>query len=617
MSQRPETGHAASPNSGKRSHGWGLGFELPPRLTVSQWADQRRVIAPGSPEPGRWRTDRTPYLREPMDSVSDPDGQITVLEMSSQVGKTEVLLNVAGYFVDAEPAPQLFVMPTLELSDSFSVSRFQKTVDHSPYLLDRIGKSSERDSQNTIREKHYPGGDIVFSGANSPASLASRPRRVVLMDEVDKYKSFIGKDGDPIGQAIQRTQNFYNRRIVIASTPTLEGESEIDAWFKRSDQRHFHCPCPDCGEYQPLVWEQVDWPCRDTKEARFADATYTCVHCGSLWNQRSVMLAVRAGKWVAHNADAPIRGYHVWAIYSPWVTMAALAQEWADARGNEAKEQAFVNLKLGRVYTPTKAAGTTVTELMSRRQDYGPTRIPGSVVCVTCFVDVQADRFEVQYLGWAIGDVKYVLDYQVLWGDVTAPATWDQLDRDLLSRGFPHPDGPPLSIEAIGIDAGNWQQLVLDFVRTRRQAFRPFYAVKGVPGQGRPLWRESEQRFRAGAKLHLSGVDDGKTMLMQELAAGPSEDNPAAEYRVHFPAHLDENYFRQLVESERLKVDFVAGRPVRKWIQVSGRRNEALDTFVGAIAVRHALSINYEGRLAQRAGERRGMTGADLARLFQ
>lgn len=600
----------------KRSHGWGAGLELPPRFTVSQWADQRRIIAPGSPEPGRWRTDRTPYLREIMDAASDPSVEIAVLEMSSQVGKTEVLLNVAGFFVDADPAPQLFVMPTLELADSFASSRFQKTVEVSPHLLDRIGKAAERDSGNRMREKQYPGGDIVFAGANSPASLASRPRRVVLMDEVDKFKSFIGKDGDPIGQAIQRTQNFWNRKILLASTPTLESESEIDAWFKRSDQRHFHCPCPDCGEYQPLEWEQVDWPGRDTPEARFADATYTCKHCGSLWNQRSVALSVRAGRWVAHNPGSEIRGYHIWAIYSPWVTMTQLAKEWAAASGNDSKEQAFNNLKLGRVHTPTKAAATTAAMLMARREDYGPTRIPLGVVCVTAFADVQADRIEVQYLGWAAGDEKFVLDYQVLWGDVTAPSTWERLDRELLTREFPHPDGA-LPLEAIGIDAGNWQQIVLEFVRIRRQAFRPFYAVKGVAGQGRQLWRESGEKFKAGAKLYLSGVDDGKTTLMQELAAGPTKDDPTLRFRVHFPAHLEEGYFKQLVESERVRVEYVNGRPVRKWVQLSGRRNEALDTFVGCMAVRHALSINYEARLQARSGTSRQLSGADLARLFE
>ena len=46
---------------------------LAPRkpLTVSQWADlERRLSSKGSAEPGRWRTDRNPPLREPMDCLS-------------------------------------------------------------------------------------------------------------------------------------------------------------------------------------------------------------------------------------------------------------------------------------------------------------------------------------------------------------------------------------------------------------------------------------------------------------------------------------------------------------------------------------------------------------------
>src|SRR5690606_26767596 len=126
---------------------WKLGLELPPRLTVSQWADAYRYIARGTgPEPGRWRTDRTPWLREPRDEVTNPAVGVLVLKMSSQVGKTEILINVAGYFIDQDPAPQMFVLPTLQLADSFSRSRFGPTINATPRLLDRIGEHSSRDS---------------------------------------------------------------------------------------------------------------------------------------------------------------------------------------------------------------------------------------------------------------------------------------------------------------------------------------------------------------------------------------------------------------------------------------------------------------------------------------
>ncbi len=619
MQDAPERESAAR---AAQASGWTRGLELPPRYTVSQWADAHRFIAAGtSPEPGRWRTDRTPYLREPMDAFCDPDIHTVVLMMSSQVAKTEALVNVAGYFIDADPAPQMFVLPTLELADSFSTKRFTPTIEASPNLLDRVGRTMERSSSTTIREKSYPGGDIVFSGANSSASLASRPRRVVLLDEIDKYKANIGKDGNPIKQAFQRGQNFWNRKFGLASTPTLEGFSEIADWFKKSDQRHFEVPCSHCGTFQSLDWEQVDWPGRETSRARPAEAHYTCTSCGSAWDQREVHLAVRAGRWRPRSVSHGIAGFHVWAIYSPWVSMADLAREWEDSRGKPGDEQTFVNLKLGRTYNPTKSATTTPEQLLARREDYGPDAdgsytLPADVLLVTCHVDVQADRFEVQYLGWGSGDEKWVLDYRVKHCDTSVPAHWDDLDGELLLRTFRHPLGGSLGIEATAIDAGYLQQRVLDFARERRAAFRQVYAVKGVSGFGQPIWRQSEQKFSLGAKLHLVGVDDGKTTLYQELASQPTAENPEARVRVHFPRHLPLDYFEQLV-AERIRVEYVNGRPVRKWVLPTGKRNEALDTAVGAMAARYSLSVDYEARRAARQDDAPKISMSGLAQLFK
>lgn len=617
---------SAAAQQARRSDGWKLGLELPPRLTVSQWADAYRYIARGTgPEPGRWRTDRTPWLREPMDEVTNPAVDVIVLKMSSQVGKTEILINVAGYFIDQDPAPQMFVLPTLQLADSFSRSRFGPTINATPRLLDRIGEHSSRDSSTTILEKTYPGGDIVFAGANSPASLASRPRRIVIFDEIDKFKASIGNDGDPIDQGFQRTQNFWNAKKLLASTPSETGLSQIDDWFQRSDQRHYEVPCHACGEYQPLEWEtrsagadgeeiverRVIWPKGEPHKAE-----YSCRYCGAMWDDRQRYLAVRAGRWRAYAPFRGIAGFHCNALVSPWVTLAELAAAWEDAEGKPAKEQAFVNLKLGLSYNPTKRATTTASELMARREDYGPDRLPDDVLLITAGVDVQPDRFEVQYLGWGADDEKWVIDHVKLYGDVTDLNLWRRLDAELLQRTFKHLSGKELRVESVAIDAGYLQQRVLEFCREAAAAWKPYYATKGVDGQGRPIWKESAEKFRLGAKLYLVGVDDGKTTLYQELAVRPDKDTGVRRYRVHFPAHLELDYFEQLV-AERVKIEFVAGRPRRRWILPGGKRNEALDTFVLAMAARYRFAaVDYEARRAAMQGTARPADYGKLAEMF-
>jgi phage terminase large subunit GpA-like protein len=596
--------------------GWRLGFELPPRLTVSQWADAQRYIAPGQPEAGRWRTDRAPYAREPMDAFNDPDTEIVVLKWSSQVGKTEVLINVSGFFIAQDPSTQLFVMPNLGDADSFSRNRFGPTINATPALIEKVGAHMSRSASTTILEKNYPGGDIVFAGANSPASLASRPRRVVLFDEIDKYDSNIGNDGDPIQQGFQRTQNYWNARKGLASTPTLEGLSAIDKWFQRSDQRFYEVPCSSCGVFQSLEWEQVVWD-----RGKPSTARYLCPHCEHRHDQASVYRMVNHGHWRARQPFSGIAGFHVWAIYSPWVTMAKLVTEWEAAEGKPGEEQTFVNLKLGRCYNPNKGAETTVDELVARREDYGPAAdgsylVPPGVLLVTVSVDCQKDRFEVQYLGWGSDDEKWVLDYVVHWDDPTDPRAFQRLDMTCLRRMFQHPLGGELSIEAVHIDAGNWQQMVMEFVREQRAAYRQFYAGKGVGGPGRPIIRESEQKFGRGARLHIIGVDDGKTVTYQELATRPDPETGVRSYRVHFPRHLERSYFEMLL-GEVVKVKFINGRAVREWVPKPGVRNEALDTFVGAMAARYAMSIDYEGRRQALSGTRQHVTGATIADLFK
>jgi phage terminase large subunit GpA-like protein len=606
----------AGPREAESQSGWVLGLELPPELTVSQWADANRIIAAGTgPEPGRWSTERTPYAREPMDVVNDPDVEILVLKWSSQVGKTEVLINVAGYYIAQDPSPQMFVLPDLGLADSFSRNRFTPTVEASPALLERIGRTRSRDSNTTILEKGYPGGDIVFAGANSPASLASRPRRIVGFDEIDKYKASIGNDGDPIKQGFQRTQNFWNRKKLLASTPTIEGASAIDEWFKRSDQRYFEVSCHACGAFQSLEWEQVRWEKRKPETAR-----YQCPHCEAEWDQRQVYLAVRKGHWKAREAFNGIAGFHIWAIYSPWVTMAALAAEWEDSEGKPGEEQTFVNLKLGRCYNPAKRAQTTPEELYARKGDFGPAggdyTVPDGVLLVTVGVDVQSDRFEIQYLGWGVDETRWVLDYVVHYDDPSDPQSFQRMEAAALTRVFKHPRGGELFIEAAAIDAGYLQQDVLEFVRVSRAAWKPYYACKGKDGPGRPIIAESDEKFKRGAKLYIMGVDDGKTQTYASLAALPDESGNGA-FRVHFARHLEMPYFEQLV-SERMKIEFVAGRPVRKWVLPSGKRNEALDTFVLASAARFALpGIDYHARNAARSGEVKVVDGAFLASLVK
>ena len=248
-----EQSEKSSQNSAVRSELLRI-FKPPPKLTVSQWADASRVLTrESSPFPGKWKTSRAEYQRGIMDAFSDPKVQRVVLMMASQCGKTEILNNICGYFIVHDPAPMLVLQPTLEMARSWSQDRLAPLIASTPAIRDQIGDPKSKAPDNTITQKVFRNGArLSIAGSNSPAGLASRPIRILLLDEIDRMPLSSGAEGSPIALSSRRTANFFNRKIFLSSSPTVRGESRIEAAFQESDQRHYYLGCPHCKEWQML-----------------------------------------------------------------------------------------------------------------------------------------------------------------------------------------------------------------------------------------------------------------------------------------------------------------------------------------------------------------------------
>ena len=230
-------------------------YAAPPVLTLSEWADKYRYLSPeDSAAAGRWVTESAPYQREPMDACSDALVEDVVFMWSAQTGKTQSLLNVLGYYIHQDPAPILMLQPTIEMAQTVSKDRFAPMLRDTPVLRGKVKDPRARDAGNTISHKTFAGGHVTFAGANSPASLASRPIRILLCDEVDRYPPSAGTEGDPVSLARKRTTTFWNRKRIYTSTPTLKGSSRIEALYEASDRRKFWVPCPHCADMQVLAF---------------------------------------------------------------------------------------------------------------------------------------------------------------------------------------------------------------------------------------------------------------------------------------------------------------------------------------------------------------------------
>lgn len=528
-----------------------------------------------------------------MDAVNDPAIHTVVVMKAAQIGWTEILNNVLGYFIDQDPAPVLMVQPTLEMAQAWSKDRFAPMVRDTPALTDKVADSKARDSGNTILHKTFPGGHVTMAGANSPSGLASRPIRIVLADEVDRYPPSAGAEGDPVSLARKRSATFWNRKFLMGSTPTVKGISRIEAAFEGSDQQRFWVPCPHCGEAQTLKWAQIKWP-----EGEPAKAYYVCEHCGCEITDPDKPGMLEAGEWIAGAESNGVAGFHINELYSPWSSFGEIAQAFVEAKPFPETLKTWINTALGETW---EEEGDQVDDdsLLARREDYGP-EIPEGALILTAGVDVQQDRLEIGIDAWGPAEECWAMDYRVLWGDPTQPQVWRELDG-VLQSDWPHELGHQLQISATCIDSGYLTDMVYAFTGPRQG--RRIFATKGMDGSGRQIAKPSKVKTKNGKtiRLFLIGADEAKRILSYRLRAKPGPGY------CHFPRTFDEEYFAQLT-AEKRTTKYIRGHPIDVW-KKTRPRNEALDIRVLNMAALKILNPRWDALAAQREVEVNAVEG--------
>lgn len=300
----------------------------PPELTLSQWADRYRMLsAESSAEPGRWHTDKAPYQREIMDAIGDAHIRRVVIMCAAQLGKTELLLNILGYFMAYAPAPILVMQPTLDMGQTFSKDRLAPMIRDTPVLRGLVDVKS-RYAGNTILKKNFPGGHITIVGANSATGLASRPIKVLLADEVDRYPGSAGTEGDPLSLAQKRQTTFWDKKTVMVSTPVIKGHSRIETEYNQSTREEWNVPCPECGHYQPFVWANLIFDPDDLQK----EIVYKCERCGCVANEYRWKQQSQQGRFVAENPGAETRGFHLNTLASTFCGWKEIVQKFIVAK---------------------------------------------------------------------------------------------------------------------------------------------------------------------------------------------------------------------------------------------------------------------------------------------
>lgn len=555
--------------------------------------------------------DRVPDRTTVCIEVSSPSHLFLAGPTAIPTHNSEILNNILAYHAHFDPGPSMVVQPTIEMSEAFSKDRVQPMFRDSPELA-KLFDWKSRDASQTIRHLKFAGGSITFSGANSAASLASRPIRIALMDEIDRYPLSVGEEGSPISLVRTRTRNFWNRKIVMVSTPTVEGTSLIWSELQRSDWRVYDVPCTHCGAFQNMTWEHVTWTAGQP-----ASAEYVCEHCDQPWSESQRRDGVHHGCWRATKQSAT-RGYHLNALVSLFNPLSYLAKEFEQVGNDRLRMIGFQNTALALPVRDEQVELSDPLRLRERAENFSLKQIPDDVVLITAGLDVQPDRIEITHLGWGVDDEVWVLDHSVMTGDPTKSAVWDEVQQ-VLQQKHQHPCGQLLTVESASIDSGFATQSIYDFAAAAQQRGKRWYAIKGRQGE-LPIWRRGSKRLSHGSPVpfFIVGTDTSKVKLARMLAT--AEPGPSF---VHFSSSLTPEWFEQLT-SERLVTRFVKNQVKRVWERQPGLDAEALDCFIYSMAARYSLTIDLKDRARRFAEQKTGSqqkktvrSAADIAKMFR
>lgn len=546
-------------------------------MTVSAWADLYRMLPSESPEPGRYSSERVPYFKEVMRAFTEPDVRRIAVKSASQVGKSEVLLNVVGRTAHLDPCSILIVQPTLSDAEDFSKSRLSKMIADTkvltPLFYERL---KSRDTNQTILSKFYRGGRVLLVGSNSPSGLASRPIKILLCDEVDRYVPTT--EGDAIDLAAKRTSNFWDARVALFSTPANKGSSRIDIEYELGTQEEWRHRCPNCLEWHVLNHaDMVSDYARRLDEAGNASVIvrsvkWRCPDCGFEHDERTMRRAEQS--YFAQNPDAlknGVRSFFVNGFASPWLRWADIMREWLEAQGDPTREAVVWNTRFGLSYE-LRGQVSDESDLLRRREEY-EAELPAQVKLLTAGVDVQGNRLEYLVCGWGNGFEAWLIERGVIKGEPGLASTWRALD-DVLDKTYRFADGRGLQIARAFVDSGFGTEAVYAYCKRRPTR----YAVKGLGKPGVPLIHQYSYPKGAGVILVVLGVDSGKTEIFSRLSVTEGDG------LIHFPKHFDADFFKQLT-AERRVVRKIGGLLVESYEKVNREaRNEMLDCLVYALA---------------------------------
>ena len=558
-----------------------------PKRAPWEWAEAKRILPDDSAEPGPFRAERAPWIKEINRRVSSPHHRMVVAVMGAQMSKTDgILLNTLGWKLDEDPQPCIYFGPTEKNVKSISKDRIDKMFRLTPSLWEGLSKGKD----DTVYEKFVNGMRLGFGWAGSGSELASHPAALVQIDERDQMENVKGQ-GDPVTLAKARVSTYPNGKVLVTSTPTegavdtvTEEETGLTRWdiapgddiqspiwqlWQDGTRFEWAWPCPDCSEYfiprfDLLVWEEKS----DPERAR-QTATMACPHCGSsikhhhkgAMNQRGVFVApgqriTPDGEVIGEEPENTIASFWVSGLCSSWMAWGERAHDYVKAArtGDPGEIQSVINTGLGELYR-LRGDAPPWENVRECSAGYMLGDVPEDVLMLTAGVDVQKNRLVYGIRGWGEGMTSWLIDRGEMWGETDQPGVWRNL-QNLLESTY-----SDLGIALMTVDEGFRTNEVYEFCRKNKG--------RAVPAKGRANLDKPYKAANVDVNVRGKVIKGGLQHWIHDDEIGKAwvhsriewpADQPGAWF---LPSDIDEDYCKQIVAWQR--VTKPSGRTV--WIK--------------------------------------------------
>lgn len=546
------------------------------RFTVSEWAEKKRTLTGGA-MPGPWRNSVTPYLVEIMDAFTDDTVEEIVFVKPTQVGGTTAMENMIGCLIDQDPAATMVVYPSDDLAETTAETRLVPMIKKCDSTAAKFRESESKKLQLKFRDMW-----LYLTGANSPADLSSKPIKNLFLDEVDKFPGASKKEADPVSLARERTKTFFNRKIFLASTPTLKTGHIWKAKEQAEAEKHYFVPCPHCGKYIELKFAQIKWPSKeDVPESadRAEMAVYVCQECGAVITDQDKGKMLQAGRWqaVRQRSQHP-KSVAFWmnTLYSPFTRFSDIAREFMRSKDDPELFHNFVNSWLAEPWEDTKLK-TNADLVMERQTDLEAYTLPTWTKLITGGVDVQENCLYWTIRAW--GD--YMTSQNIAHGQALSMT---EVER-VMNTEFSAPDGKKALVSLALIDSGDQTDEVYEFCAMNSDWVLPCKGTSTMLSHYRLSTVNKAGSSANGMTLVL--VDGGKYKDM--IAARMRKPNGSGSWMVHKGVDLD---YAEQVTAEHKITERSGGKEVQRWVvKTSHADNHYLDCEVYAAAAADMMGV--------------------------